>query len=434
MKKLYYLLFISVLLVGFFLRIHNLTTWPRLGATFDEYAWTWQGINLIQKGVPISWSPHPQYKDTKEIIYQKTHFRIVTPYLEHPPLFGLVAGGTALINGVNGPYKLNLEKIRVLPLLLGVLSIVIIMIFTKDLYGRRVSIISGILYATIPTVAIGSRIVENENFFIPLFLLSIYFIQKYIKTKRFIFRNVGIGIACLLILAKIPWVAAAFSLFIIFLFLKRYRDASYVVIGTISSFIIYFAYGAYYNLELFLNLWKLQAARYDLGFNSIYALVQKPYLADRFYTDGWILIGLFTTVLLFQNIKKHLYVALPFLSYFLIFLAGIPDEAGHGWYRYPLYPFVVISIAIFIKEYYARNFFLTFLFIIGVGLNLFHQTWVQVFGFSFFFFRFILITFGLILLPPFLPRLGKLSVVISYFYLVIFVLLNIWSILLYNEQ
>ena len=43
------------------------------------------------------------------------------------------------------------------------------------------------------------------------------------------------------------------------------------------------------------------------------------------------------------------------LSYFLIFLTAIPDEAGHGWYRYPFYPFLIISIALFIKEYFTKK-------------------------------------------------------------------------------
>lgn len=100
--------FLGIVILGFILRGHNLTTWPRLGATFDEYAWTWQGINIIQKGTPISWSPHPQYENANSIIYQETHFRIVEPFLEHPPFFGIVAGSFALMNGASDMYGLDL--------------------------------------------------------------------------------------------------------------------------------------------------------------------------------------------------------------------------------------------------------------------------------------------------------------------------------------
>src|SRR5476649_2552847 len=94
-------IFISLILVlGLYLRNHNIDTWPRLGATFDEYAWTWLGMNLIQNHIPESWSPHPEYTNKKIIKYQGAYFVLVKPYLEHPPLFGIVAGAYALFSGV----------------------------------------------------------------------------------------------------------------------------------------------------------------------------------------------------------------------------------------------------------------------------------------------------------------------------------------------
>src|SRR3989344_8727065 len=120
--KFRFIMLVLILILGFVLRSHNLNTWPRLGATFDEYAWTWLGINLIQNRVPESWSPHPQYEKRKLIVYQKAYFYLVKPYLEHPPLFGLVAGSFALVSGVKDIYHVDLQHIRGLALLLGVLS------------------------------------------------------------------------------------------------------------------------------------------------------------------------------------------------------------------------------------------------------------------------------------------------------------------------
>src|SRR3989344_1320815 len=105
-NKLIFVFFIFILLLGFLLRNYNLYTWPREGATFDEYAWTWLGINLIQKKIPLSWSSQPQYKNQKIIIYRDASFSLVMPYLEHPPLFGLVAGGFALVNGTKDMYDI----------------------------------------------------------------------------------------------------------------------------------------------------------------------------------------------------------------------------------------------------------------------------------------------------------------------------------------
>src|SRR5258708_31392760 len=110
--KLPYIVLVIILALGFFVRQHNIYTWPRTGATFDEYAWTWLGMNLIQHQVPISWSPHPQYTNRKQVVYQKAYFLIVRPYLEHPPLFGLVAGGYALLTGTKDMFHVNIYLIR----------------------------------------------------------------------------------------------------------------------------------------------------------------------------------------------------------------------------------------------------------------------------------------------------------------------------------
>ena len=200
---------------------------------------------------------------------------------------------------------------------------------------------------------------------------------------------------------------------------------------------MYLVYGFYFDKELFVSLWKLQLNRYDLVFNSIYALFQKPYLVDRFYTDGWIYFGWFSMILLFlKDFKKNLIVIAAFLAYFLIFLSGIPDEAGHGWYRYPFYPFLIISTALFLREYFVKNWLLTFFFLVFVGTSLFQLTWATVFGFSYLIFRISIIGWSISLLPLFISKkpVIKLATFMSLFWLGSFILMNIWSVFLYNEQ
>lgn len=435
--KSFWILLAVIILLGLVLRADNYTTWPRQGATFDEYAWTWQGINLIQKGAPISWSPHEQYQNANSIIYQQTHFRIVNPFLEHPPVFGLVAGSFAMLNGASSMYDLELHQIRPLALIMGVISIVLIALFVKELYGKNLALLTALLYATIPSVVVGSRIVQNENFFIPVWLLILLFAAKYIHDKKIRYRNFAIALCMILVLAKIPWIAASISLIGIFLYYKKYKDAVLVFLGAIFSLIIFGIYGYIYDWNLFINLWKLQTARYDLTFNSIYALFQKPFLVDRHYTDGWIYFGWFAFILLLtQNIKKNIFVIAPFIAYFLIFLAGIPDEAGHGWYRYPFYPFLIISIALFLKEYFVKNLILTFMFLVFIGTSLLGLTWEVVFGYSFYVFRIAIISWLVVLLPifPIFNKFGFVSKRISYVWLICFFFMNIWASLIYNEQ
>src|SRR3989344_6256937 len=146
--RISYLLLVLILFLGLSLRFNNLFIWPRQGATFDEYAWTWQGISLIKNHVPTSWSPHPEYKNYKDVIYQKTHFRIVTPFLEHPPVFGLVAGSFAILNGVQGIYDLHFYDIRPLALILGMLSLILLYLFLNEIYYKKLVYVYSFLYAS----------------------------------------------------------------------------------------------------------------------------------------------------------------------------------------------------------------------------------------------------------------------------------------------
>jgi len=433
--KFRFIILLIIIVLGFYLRSNNLYTWPRLGATFDEYAWTWLGITLIQDHAPQSWSPHPQYKNFRDITYQKTHFRLVKPFLEHPPLFGLVAGSYALVSGVKDIYSVDLNHIRGLALLLGVLSIFILYIFAAEVYGYKIGLLSSFIYATVPTVVVGSRIVQNENFFIPFFLLSLFLIYKFIKTKKSLFRNLAAIICGLLILAKIPWIAAAFAICLIFFYFKKYKDTVKFLAIVIPFFLVFIVYGLYYDSSLFFSLWSLQLQRYAISFNSFFALFTSPYLVDRFLIDGWIYFGWFAVFLLtIKDLKKNYFIIFPFLAYLLIFIFAIPNETSHGWYRYPLYPFMIISIAVFLKDYFNKNYLLTFLFLIFTGLSLLQLTWAQTFGFSFIVFRLFLVLFSLSLFPLFIPKTKKTAHITAYFSLVLIFILNLWSVFNYNEQ
>lgn len=435
-RSIYVLVLIGILLLGFWLRSINYTVWPRHGATFDEFAWTWLGINLIQKGVPISWSSQPQYTHRHHLIYQKAAFWIVKPYLEHPPLFGLVAGSFALFNGAKDMYHVTINNIRPLSLILGVLSICIVYFLTLELYESTTALFAAILYTTIPTIVIGSRIVENENFFIPFWLLAIYCIRLYIRQNTKFLLYIAAIISGLLVLAKIPWLVGGFSICLILAYYQKWKDAFIVGCITIAIGLLFLLYGFYYDKALFLSLWQLQLARYDISFIGFFSIFTKPLIVDRIYLDGWIYFGFFSLFLFAQNLKNHIVILLPLLSYLFIYIFFIPDEPFHGWYRYPFYPFLIISIAVFLKEYFGKNQILTTFFLLLVGLPLFQLTWVQTFGFSYAIYRIVLFGFALPLITLFIhnKKLFRFTTILDYGWLGIFLFLNAWAIVLYNEQ
>lgn len=432
-KATIFLLFI-ILSLGFSLRYYHFYTLPRHGATFDEFAWTWLGISLIQEHTPLSWSPHSHYKEREHLIYQGAPFWIVRPYLEHPPLFGLVAGGSALLNGAQDMYTINLHNMRKLSLGLGLASMVLVFMLANTLYGRNIALITTLLYATIPTMVIGSRIVQNENFLIPSWLLALLLIHRYLKTGKKRFRNVAAIIAGLLSLAKVPWLVVGVSLGMILSYKGKWRDAFFVGGVTIAIFSLFIVYGIYWDKDLFLSLWTLQLARYDISFAGFFSIFTNPLLVDRNYLDGWILFGWFAIFFLMRNVKEHFFILIPFLAYLVVYIFAIPDEPSHGWYRYPFYPFIVISTVLVLREEWKKISLLSLFFIFLVGLPLLSLVWENTFGFSYLIYRGFILS-AVLPIIYFLwkkqsQRLPRIFLIIWFF---IFVILNILSVIIYSE-
>ncbi|MCL5432569.1 MAG: glycosyltransferase family 39 protein [Patescibacteria group bacterium] len=433
-KSRIYVFLAIILLLGFFLRFHNFTVLPRHGATFDEFAWTWLGINIIQKHVPVSWSAQPQYNNRYHLRYQGAAFWIVEPYLEHPPLFGLIAGSFSLLNGAKDMLDVTLNKIRPLALILGVFSIFMIFILSREVYGKGVALLASLIYATIPTLVIGSRIVQNENFLIPFWLLSLYLIIRYLKTGNKTLRNTAAVIAGLLSLAKVPWLVVGLSLSMLLSYKGKWKDAFLVGSITVIIFSIFIVYGLYLDKELFINLWKLQIARYDISFSGFFSIFRDPLLVDRYYLDGWIFFGWFSIFLLSKEFKKHYLLLIPFLCYLIMYIFAIPNEPAHGWYRYPFYPFLIIAIANVIMDEYKKISLISFIFIFLVGLPALASTWEVSFGFSYVVYRiFILLGAFSVLFPLWTKRdrLNNNKIILYWFFL--FIILNIFSTRMYSE-
>ncbi len=437
-KNVSIILAVLILAFGLTLRARNYATWPREGATFDEYAWTWLGISLLKTGVPTSWSPHPAYRVRVPYVNPRgARFTLVTPYLEHPPLFGLIAGGYAWLSGERSFDAVTIPVIRQLALLLGALSVLGVYALAGELYGVRTGLIAEFLYSIIPTVAIGSRIVQNENFFIPAFLFVLYAVVRYTKTgSRRALWGALIG-SSLLPLAKIPWIAAPAAVSLILWYRGKKRETVWVILGALGSIALYVLYGLTASRDVFLSLARLQLARYDMNFDSVFALFQAPYLADRFFTDGWIYVGwVAMAVIMLKDLRKHHVVSFSFFAYFMVYLFAIPNEPGHGWYRYPMYPFLAIALALTFEEFFNRAVIPSFLGLQFVGLSLLANVWAPAFGFSYVVYRAFIGLGAVSLAPLFLAgkRYAGISRHVNRAMLLAVIALSVWAILAYNEQ
>lgn len=406
LQQKYVLLVLGIILfVGMSLRYHNYQTWPREGATFDEFAWTFLGVSLWEDGSPTSWSPHKAYRETQEYYNSKgTHFTLVTPYIEHPPLFGLLAGGFARLRGVRSFDQVTIQKTRPLALALGAASMIAVFLFAQAVYGNSIALITTGIYAITPTIVIGSRLVQNENFFIPLFILSLYLAYSHITRPNRLFLYILYVICALLPLAKVPWIASPVAVIGMFIYTKKWKEAIAVALVTVLAFSLFLLWGYLLDGNVFLNLWKLQLARYDMAFDSMFKLLTDPLIADRAFVDGWIYFGWAASLLLITDYKKQYPVVFGLLAYALVYIMAIPAESMHGWYRYPFYPFLAISTALFIYEHWMHNAIAMAIFYLMIGLSMMQHSWGSQYGFSYTIHRLYILTIFVSTLPVFFPR------------------------------
>ena len=431
-------LLLVIVLLGGILRYRNLYIWPREGATFDEFAWAYLGVSLINQKVPISWSPHKQYTD---FTYYKnpdhTTFRLVRPYLEHPPFFGLIVGLSQTVQGITEFDKVDVRSIRPLAFVIGIVSIGAAYFFASSFYNWRIGLVSAGVYAIFPTIAIGSRILQNENFFIPLFLISLGLARRYVVTKN---RQWFYGVcflSFLLPLSKVPWLASPLAVFLYFLSLKKWKEAFIVAGSAGAGLAFFFAYGLYYGKDIFLGLWKLQLARYDLSFGSFYKIFLDPLIVDRQLIDGWVYMGwIVLFVILAMDYKKHMGIITGFFSYLLVFLFAIPSETSHGWYRFPFYPFFAVAFGFLFSQRLEKMPHILCPILTLLGLSLLEIVWIPPFGFSFTVHRAWLLLCTMMALPLFIKNSWtvKIGVMATYVVLLCIALLSMITIYQYNEQ
>lgn len=438
-KKIRIVTLILILLLGFYARLVNYDVWPREGATFDEYAWPWLGISLIQKGVPMSWSPHGQYQDYEIKIYREAPFRIVKPYLEHPPLFGLISGGYALLSGVKNMFDsdyLNPQNLRKFSLFLGTLSIFMIYLFTSKIYDFKMGFLSSLLYATIPSISVGSRLLQNENFMIPVWLLTLWLLAYYLENKKRKLLWLIAFISAIMLWAKVPWGVIGISVVGILFYQKRYKDCLPIIGSLIFSLGLFFLYGYHWDWPVFIGLWGLQLSRYDIGLQTILSIFTHPFLTDRQFIDGWIYFSWLAIFIILKNFRKHFFILIPFLTYFLFYVWAVPGVQMQGWYRYPFFPFLIIATTYLILQLIKVPSLLALVFQFFIGSSAFRNGWEPIFGISFGLFRALLIFWSLpILLYLFISRKFKKIYQASFLsWLIIFILLNLSSSHLYNEQ
>lgn len=346
-------------------REKDYATVPFPGEDADEYSFGWLGISLIKDHYPIAWSGIAGYKnhDFQKINVDKIFdvdtrrgpFPIDKPWFDHPPLMGLFVGGYAYLRGVRDFADASVIVLRRPMLKVAMLVSVLVFILGTQLFGKWVGVMSAFLYTIIPTMIISSRLAIAENGIIPLFLASLILAFQYFKKKKIYYWILASLVASVAVLFKLSGISV--SLALIFLALNfgerlRLRLAIYPVSGAILSVLVFAGYGAYFDWTTFVNVLKANANRFFGASSEIFYSVISNSKITRNYTDGWVTASILAFIAVvfrgWSKDKNIRFLAIAAFSYLFVFLFF--GSESYGFYRFPFYPFFIISLAYVLVE------------------------------------------------------------------------------------
>ena len=378
------------MLLGNRLRQFSYSQVPAPGEVADEYAYGWLGLSLIENQYPISWSLLPFYPDKSfekinvdglyDLDPNRVPFPIVKPWFDHPPLFGLLVGGYSYLKGVRDFKDASVILLRRPMLKIALLTTLLIYILGSELFNKQVGFLSAFLYSIIPSSVISSRLALMENALIPAFLISLILACKYQKQRRKMLWIMAVAVAGVALLIKLSAIAIGITLLLIVLYIgskdKRFMLKS-LFLSIAAFMIIYIIYGLLIDPKTFFDIFLANTHRfYGAGAEIVLQAVgQYRITTSKFLTDGWLLSGWISAlILLFSGWKKDkgiTFLGLALGSYLAVFI--LFGSESYGWYKFPFFPFLIIALAKILVEIYHKPNLLLFTILIflpfGSGLH-----------------------------------------------------------------
>ena len=330
-------------------RLYHLDLAPARSLTEDEYAWTWSGMTLIQRGTPEAWSMLTAYLPVRRNIEWRGHrYRMVKPWLDHPPLYALYAGGWMLALGQRDMFEVDLWQMRLGSLLLDAVCFVLLSLVLRRLLPTAEILVALLLYAVMPAIVLHQRLVICENMYVPLTLgILLLLLQQSREFARA--RALAIFALC----AALPLLKVAALTSSVFLLLwalidgaprERWISAGTIALGTGTGLGVYLWYAQHVDANLFWEVMTNQQDRWK-GFAGMEALLFTPRLVNQGLRDLLAVLGC-VLALASLTLPRMAAWGLAVLAYTACMAFFMDQERVYGWYFLPLYPWFCTALGV----------------------------------------------------------------------------------------
>lgn len=376
-KKILFALVIGLFIAdwGYRLRAYQFAAYPPITDTCDEFKYAFNGLSLLKTGTPESWSYYENYGKFPMQSIRNVNYRLVKPYFDDPPLFGLISGLFARWRGMDTYEKVEAGSLRWPMLKIGALNVFLLYLLVFWLSGFWPAVLTGLIYAVQPTFVISSRLPLAENMITFWLLLALLLLKAYLThpSRWFLYPLALLCGGGVLLKSTAVFLPAAVG----FIFWAKKKPKETLLIAAFTFFFIFlwFAYGYYYGWTLFKTLLGRFSGR-ELWFPfQIAKIFTVPRIAESaIRPDYWLIWGWFSLFVFglfgrrWRNKKESwLYFISATGAHLVLFMI----MSGHdkGWYRYPFYPLLAWSMAEVFLYLFRHPRFLGILFWFALPLS-----------------------------------------------------------------
>lgn len=365
-KKQFYVLLALIAVLGIFLRLVSYDRTPPFGETRDEFIYPWAGITLLQTGAPSTWSDFAAYTDAYPASFWGMSFRMITPWLDKPPLYALLTGTTELLFGHTQFGDVQLTTLRLVPIVLNTFAILFLGLWVNRLWNKKTALVSSLIYATVPIIVLANRLSVTENLLIPLVLATLWWYEKSAHQRR-LRDHIIIASGCVAaILTKQIGLVLPLTLIIASWYKKDTKTLYPVAFASAIALLVHPFMGLLYGWETYVSVMKELRSAHALGLpEALPTLFRFPGIGHKesLFLDGSLLAGLILLISSSLWSRDHHPTFIFFPIIFLLFLTlGEGGQTWYGWHIFPLYPFAAIALGkAFVTIYEEKNYWLMFL-------------------------------------------------------------------------
>lgn len=325
----------------------------------DGLFYTWAGITFWEN--PLKPITHSIFDTNNSALIWRSQFmdfipierfgmKIVRPWLDHPPLGAALIGLPAKLLGYKGFEPIPQLIVRLPALVASIGTLFLTYVLGKKLFGEKVGRLGLIFLATVPYYVVAHRQSFLENILTPIFLGSLVFLLRFLKTKRKLDLIILMVLAFLSGWIKVPGFAVSFMLAGWLWYKKEIRAFVTILIIGMASILSYIGYGLLVDKQMFIKTLTNQGVR-GAFVNSFFDTITNPRFYGEFH-DGWYVLGFIFSWWLLTKYRQEKFKFFAFFlaswSLVLFLVAGRFNNSP--WYYYPLIPFGAMAIG-----YYAHQ-------------------------------------------------------------------------------